>query len=187
VPSGRDQRLVRCLLVGLLVTVAIGPGARDASSTSETSPSMVQAGFLTKFPLFVTWPDGHWQPGRGDLTIGVIGTTPVHGDLVRVASYTSIDGSAIEVRRIDDLSGMTDCEIVYLAPDEVDRLDAVLAALARRPILLVGASPGLAERGAHVNFYIDDGRVRFEINQQACERAGLGLSFRLRNVARIVE
>ena len=52
---------------------------------------------------------------------------------------------------------------------------------------MVGESDGLARRGVAINFYIADGRIRFEVNRRAAEQARLKLSSRLLRLARLVE
>ena len=147
----------------------------------------MQAGFITKFPLFVYWPDDAWVPGDGPLVIGVIGESPVLADLQQLARYTEIDGSALEIRQLAGPGDAGGCQIVFIAAGEDAHLEAILAVLHGRPVLTVADSPGFGARGVHINFYVESERVRFELNQRACAEAGLGLSFRLRNVARLLE
>ena len=61
-----------------------------------------------------------------------------------------------------------------------------VAALGRRPVLVVGESPGALGRGAMINFVHEDRRVRFEVDLDTLERSGLGVSSRLLTVARTV-
>ncbi len=173
-------------LVLVLLTGALAP-AFAAAAGGDASPSLVQAGFITKFPLFVYWPDGAWEPGPGPFVIGVIGDSPVLADLQQLARYTEIEGSSLEIRQLAGPEETGGCHIVFIGAGEDAHLEAILAALHGRPVLTVADSPGFAARGVHINFYVESERVRFELNQQACEDAGLGLSFRLRNVARLVE
>ena len=161
--------------------------AEGGAAGADASPSLVQAGFITKFPLFVYWPQEAWVPGEGPLAIGVIGDSPVLADLQQLARYTEIDGSALEIRHLEEPGDAAGCQIIFIAAGEDRRLEAILEAVRGQPVLTVADSPGFAGRGVHINFYVENERIRFELNQQACEEAGLGLSFRLRNVARLVE
>jgi hypothetical protein len=53
-------------------------------------------------------------------------------------------------------------------------------------VLTVGDSDGYAARGVIANFYLEENRVRFEINREAAVRARLGISSQLLKLARIV-
>lgn len=176
--------LALALLLGSVAPVA---AAGDTAAGADASPSLVEAGFITKFPLFVYWPEEAWVPGNGPLAIGVIGESPVLADLQQLARYTEIDGSALEIRHLTEPQDAAGCQIVFIAAGEDALLEVILEALRGQPVLTVADSPGFAARGVHINFYVENEHVRFELNQRACEEAGLGLSFRLRNVARLVE
>jgi hypothetical protein len=82
---------------------------------------------------------------------------------------------------------MAACQGVFLASSEMGRFKAVLDSLAGRSVLTVGESKGFAARGGIVNFVLEDGRVRFEINHTAAIRANLKISSELLQVATIVE
>ena len=89
-------------------------------------------------------------------------------------------------RRSNRLEKLADCQIVYVASSELERFDEILASLAGRPVLLVTDAPGAAQRGSQINFIKEDGRVRFEINLAAAERAHLKFSAKLLQVGRMV-
>ena len=186
----RRRNLLRAGLLSFVLAALALPAtaAQTAADTTATAPSaLVEAGFITKFPLFVTWPAPVWQPAAGPLVIGVIGDTPILDQLLALVPYAVAEGSAIEVRRLANLEEMLDCQIVFIAASEAGRLDLILDKLRDRPVLTVADSDGFARRGVHISFFVENQRVRFELNQRACEDAGLNLDFRLRTVARLVE
>jgi hypothetical protein len=51
------------------------------------------------------------------------------------------------------------------------------------PLLTVGESPDFLRDGGIINFVMQDGKVRFEINQEAASRAQLRISSRLLRLA----
>ena len=54
-------------------------------------------------------------------------------------------------------------------------------------ILTVGETQGFAADGGVINFKLDDGRVRFEINVDAAEHEQLHISSKLLSLAQIVK
>ena len=76
--------------------------------------------------------------------------------------------------------------VVFVSESERGRLPALLKDLERAQVLTVGDSEGYGVAGVMVNLYVDDRRVRFEVNQQAVTRAGLKLSAQMLGVARLV-
>jgi len=64
--------------------------------------------------------------------------------------------------------------------------DALLEQARLAHTLVVSASPGFAEAGSHINLYEEDGYLRFEINVDATQQAGLTVSSHLLKIARVV-
>lgn len=62
---------------------------------------------------------------------------------------------------------------------------AIQQAVQNRPVLTIGDTTGLLERGALINFYSDGERLRFEVHLNAAEAAGLKFSSRLLKLATV--
>ena len=60
----------------------------------------------------------------------------------------------------------------------------ILRGLSGVSVLTVGDRAGFARKGGIINFVLDNGRVRFEINVKAAERAHLKISARFLTVAK---
>jgi hypothetical protein len=75
---------------------------------------------------------------------------------------------------------------LFIAASETPHLRAILLGLKGSSVLTVGDAPGFAILGGVINFVLDDGRVRFEINLKAAEQAHLKISARLLTVAKVV-
>jgi hypothetical protein len=53
-----------------------------------------------------------------------------------------------------------------------------------QPVLTVGESPDFVRQGGIINFILEEGKVRFEIDPANAERARLRISSRLLRLAR---
>jgi hypothetical protein len=78
------------------------------------------------------------------------------------------------------------CQIIFVASSEKRQVREILRGLRGACVLTVGDTAGFAGMGGIINFVLDDGRVRFEINVKAAERARLKVSARLLTVAKLV-
>jgi hypothetical protein len=79
------------------------------------------------------------------------------------------------------------CHILFIAASTDAKVkNEALAKLQNTGVLLVGEEDGLAQRGAVVNFFIENNKVRFEINVQTAEQQQLKVSSKLLSLARIV-
>lgn len=76
------------------------------------------------------------------------------------------------------------CQVVFMG----DWDPQIVATLERRqaPVLLFSQKPDGAREGAHINFFRQDNKVRFEINTDALSRSRVKLSSQVLSIATIV-
>jgi hypothetical protein len=142
----------------------------------------VKAAFLLNFTRFIEWPANSFSSASAPFTICVFGKDPFGRVLEEAMEGESVNGRRLEVRRLSEIPQSHGCQMVYFSALEKD----VLESASGRGVLLVGEGEGFVRAGGAIGFVIDHRRVRFDINQTAAENAGLKLSSKLLNVARIV-
>lgn len=170
------------LLAALVLLLLVSPATAQAATSLEYD---VKAAFLYNFTKFVEWPASAFEE-RGSLRLCVFGDDPFGKSLQSVVEGEQVQGRPITLLRIDSLGDPRLCHILFLGRTETERLPAVLAAVRGAPVLTVGEAPGLLEKGVGVNFFLEEGKVRFEINQAAVEGAGLKMSSKLLRLAKRV-
>ena len=144
----------------------------------------LKAEFIERFSRFVKWPEGVEPVDGRPLVIGVVGDDPFGTSLDEVARKWTEQGRPIVVQAVTrDVEG---CHLLFITASEEARLSEILATTADRPILTIGDAKGFGERGVLINFFLDHGKVRFEVNHAAVRRSGLELSSKLLKLARDV-
>jgi hypothetical protein len=165
----------RVLAVALLVAASASLRAQSVSLEYQ-----VKAAFLYNFVKFVEWPASALA---GPLTICVAGRNPLGTFLDDTVRGETAGGRPIATRVI--LEPERGCHVVFV-PDGAAS-SAYLRASRNSPTLTVGESPSFIDTGGIISFFVDAGKVRFEINPQAAERVQLRISSRLLQLARIRE
>ena len=66
------------------------------------------------------------------------------------------------------------------------QLTEILDTIKDMNVLTVSDERGFAQQGVGINFYTEEDKVRFEINQDAVNRSGLRISSKLLSLAKIV-
>ena len=161
-----------------LLACARGVAAEQRTATDEDN---IKAAFLYNFTKFIVWPA---QPGGEPFRICTV-AEPAFGVAVdRIIADESIDGRSIVRHSPAAPDGARGCQILFLGRLENDRAEKWIAAVRGTPVLVVGESPAVWERGAHINFVVDDNRVRFDVNTNATTESGLSVSSKLLRVAR---
>ena len=146
----------------------------------------VKAAFLYKFAGYVDWPAPVFRGAGEPLIIGVIGDDALADELERLVQGRRSAGRPVQVRRIEHPDDPGSVHLLFLGRSHAQRIDEVVEAIRQRPVLLISEAPGALRQGSMINFVIEDGRVRFEVDLDATQRNGLGLSSRLLTVARTV-
>jgi hypothetical protein len=144
----------------------------------------VKAAFLFNFAKFVEWPADAVHGADAPLQICLLGQDPFGHEFEEVIGDKSVNGHRIEVIHPSGVPQARGCQIIFVASSEKGQVLEILRGLRGASVLTVGDIPGFAEMGGIINFVLDDGRVRFEINMKAAERAHLKLSARLLTVAK---
>lgn len=166
--------------LGLLLVV----GAARAQEARDLEYE-VKAAFLLKFAMFVQWPTNALAADlQVPLVVGILGEDPFGGRFDQVIKTEKVNGRPIEVRRARRAAELLDCQVVFICASEAPRFAEVIAAFQPRPILTVADEAGFAAQGGMIGFFKEAGKVRFEINPSAIERAGLKASSKLLQVGR---
>jgi hypothetical protein len=171
----------RAYAVALAVCLAAAPsGAEQPSATAEDD---IKATFLFNFTKFVEWPA---TDRTGPFRICTV-AEPAFGTAVdRTITGESAGGRPIEHVTPPTPEAARTCQILFVGRLHADRLERWMAAVRGAPMLVVGESRAAWDRGAHINFVVDENRVKFDVNPDAASRSGLTVSSKLLRVARTV-
>ncbi|MGE3175793.1 MAG: YfiR family protein [Rhodospirillaceae bacterium] len=178
------KRIARAALAG--TACACLPPWFAPAVASEASPLevAVKATYLYKFAPFVSWPPGARRNARSGLCI--VGDAPFGETLERAVAGQSIEGRPIAVRRYAQADPAAPCMVMYLAGSPAEPVERSLEAMRGAPVLTVtDAARGQSGRGI-IHFVLDEGKVRFEIDNRAATASGLTISSRLLGLAREV-
>lgn len=174
--------------VALIITLLPGPFSIHSHADELPREYVLKAGFIYNFTKFIKWPERVDDSMRAKgVTLCVAGKDPFGGVLDRLSESLEEKGKRLTIRRLPTLDGVQSCQILFIGPLAESRFEQLLQAVKLKPILLIGETPGYAQKGIMVNFYIDANKVKFEINKKALDRHGFRASSELLKLARIIE
>jgi len=179
--NDRDVRFRKTCTIALgLVLIA---GAR-AQTTDEY---MVKAAFLYNFAKFVEWPPHSFKSASDPIVIGVLGKNSFGDALTSVISGKTFEGRPFRVREVADAPQAAGCQILFISSSERKQLETLLRQIGNPGVLTVGETDNFTSDGGIVNFKIENGSVRLQINVAAARRQQLHISAKLLSLAEIVE
>ncbi|SDW52894.1 YfiR family protein [Thiocapsa roseopersicina] len=176
------------LLIALLpcwLSVAAAQDQRDDNLLTE-----LKVAYIYNLTRFIEWPA---VPAERPFVIGVIGD-PVMARHLRALEQEAkrVEDRPIEIRAYPSPEAIGPSEILFVGTEAQEQLAAILRRTAGQPTLLVGDTPGDAERGLAIEIYRKPDifrkteRLRLRINAAALKDRGLAASARLYDVAEVV-
>jgi hypothetical protein len=172
-------------VLGFLVFLIGIPGV-----WAEVSEYTVKAAFIYNFAKFVTWPAKSLGKAGSPMVIGVLGDDPFGSALDDAVAGKSVDGHPLTVKRFDGFSdanagALRKCQILFISYSEKDKVGDVLTALKGASVLTVSEIEKFPLKGGDVLFDMEGSKVTLEINPEAAKKAGLEISSKLLQVAKI--
>jgi uncharacterized protein DUF4154 len=171
-----------CAVAVLLSTGSIPPQPQSAPSVEY----QVKAAFLFNFAKFIEWPSDAFPDAKTPITLCVFRYDPFGSALDEVIRGKTINNRELAARRIDELSQLKGCQLVFVSGREDRLLSETLNNVKGASVLVVGEGAEFAERGGGVEFFLEENKLRFAINVDAVQRARLQVSSKLLALARIV-
>jgi hypothetical protein len=150
-------------------------------SRDESLEYRVKAAYLLNFTRYVEWPT--FTAPDTTLSICVLGADPFGRVLDATVAGRTAHGRTLRVRRVQTASEATGCQVVFVNQETWRRNPQGVKALSGAGSLTVGESEQFARSGGVIGFVILDGTVRFVINDDARDRAGLRISSRMLSLA----
>lgn len=182
-PARPPRARARC--VPLLAVLALALCLAPAAGARSPAEYELKAAFLYKFLKFVEWPPGAFADAGTPIRVCVLGDDPFDGALAETLRGRSAHDRPLELHRTGRASDTEGCHVVFVSASERGRLDSVLEALGGHA-LTVGDTRDYGRRGVMINLRLEDQRIRFEVNMDSAERAGLRISSQLLRLAQVV-
>lgn len=163
------------LLAGAFILGSMSANA-IAAGPSEYD---VKAAFLYNFPKFIE------LPGDTTVTLCIIGDDPFE-DAINALEGSMTAGKRLVVKRVSSVEAIPACQILFISSSEHNQLEPIMKYSRTKQMLTVGDTPGYVQQGVVINFYMENNKVKIEINVDAAEQRKLKISSRLLSLARIV-
>lgn len=176
-------RALRRLIVG---AVALASLTTDGIAQTTSTEAEVKAAFVYNFLKFVDWPlDALPKPDQ-PFSIAIVGEGAVADAAESLLKGKRISVYPLVVVRVKAGEPLSDVQAVFVTGADPEKALRTLATKSNASILTIGDDAEFATRGGVIGLYVEDRRVRFEVNTDAADATGLRVSSRLLALARLV-
>jgi len=155
--------------VGLMASALLGGVVCSADQPMPEYRAKVA--LLEKLTRFVNWPEGALSP-QHPFRLAIIGRTPFGDELENYFASHPLKNRPVSIQYFTTPSEIRDCDLLFVCASEQGRLGILLATVRSRPFLIVGDTPGFAQRGLMINIVGENGRMIFEVNLGAVRESG---------------
>lgn len=177
----RRRAIAAAAIVGL--AWAMLPACVEAGQSGwRADEYQMKAAFLYNFAKFVQWPvsDDNAQP----LTMCVFGDDLFGIALRKTVRDKKVDGRGLVVRMFRVEEESRGCHILFISAAEARHTSELLAGASGGAVLTVGETTPFLREGGLVRFYAEGNRLRFQINAEGAQQAGLKISSQLLGIAK---
>jgi hypothetical protein len=165
--------------------IAVLTAALPCRADAPTREYQVKAAFIYNFTAFVQWPDSAFASKDSPFVVATIGTDPFDGALEQAMRGKSVAGRSVVVQHFASIDSMSPCELLFVPASQDSSLNDLFAKLNGLPVLTVGESDSFSPAGGAIRFFVEEKKMRFEIDPDSTNGAGLKVSAKLMKLARI--
>lgn len=147
---------------------------------AQAQTEKFKALYIYNFTKLIKFPE---SAGKPDFVIGVMGETPVNGELTSIASTRKIDNRNMVIKKVSKPEDCNDCQIVFISEFKSGNIKALSDYFEGKPVLLISESVQGLEKGAAINFLLVDQKLKFELNRSRFDKNSLKVSSQLYELA----
>ena len=156
------MKMMKTILIGIILM-----GHALASSAQEAK---FKALFIGKFAEYISWPDG-----SKNVTIGVVGSTPVYDELVKYAGSKS----TLNVIQLKSTGEVSKCKIVFIPETSNASIGGYKDAIGNSSILLVADEESVVGIGSDISFYLEGNKLRFVVSEANIKKKNMSADSKL--------
>lgn len=170
------------LSVALVVPLFFFTGfTRAQQGVSEVE---VKAVFIYNFLMFVEWPESAFENPTDPFVVGIAGENVFGNALLEVVRGEAYKGRRIVIKQIADIHDAGNCHILYIDPTDHDYTE-IIKATQGKPVLTVGGPNDFMASGGMIRFFLEQNKVKIEVNPNEIREQELKISSKLLRLARI--
>jgi hypothetical protein len=162
---------------GVAVLTAILCCTPVARAQDVTEPSL-KAAFIYNFAKFTEWPSDVLS-GTAPFSACVLGDEPIGNALERSVKGRLLSGHGISVSHVTHDGPLRSCHLLYISGVTAAQAAAILAAVRGAPVLTISDLDDVARLGGIAHMFVENGKMRFDLNLELARRSRLQLSSKL--------
>jgi hypothetical protein len=181
------EKMKRILIVLLLLGGVAVCSLAETDVEKDPPEYRIKGVFLNRFADFIDWPlHSDTNNKSTPFVIGIIGENPFGNWLNILYNKKKIREKKVEIWFISNPKDILGCNLLFISETEKKNLNEIVSIADKNQTLTVGDTAGFAKKGVHINFYVEQGNMKFEVNETAIRESGFRVSYHMLKLARII-
>jgi hypothetical protein len=140
--------------------------------------SSLKAAFIYNFVKFTEWPEDV-LPSTAILSACVLGDSPIRDALERIVKGRLLSGREISVSQVQLDGKLRSCHLLYASGVTPAQVAAIVTAVRGAPVLTISDVDDFVRQGGIAQMFVENGKMRFDLNLEVARRSRLDLSSKL--------
>ena len=170
--------VLRRIILFILSAVILFEGSSFSrqKAQSDAQEYILKAAFLYRFTDYV---EGN-NNSEETFNIVVLGDSRITVPLKSLASDKKINNKRIVVKQYDDINELAGaCQMLFISKNYTPSLESAVSKINDKPVLIITEQAGGCSKGAHINFFTSENKLKFEVNLRSARRSNLKISSQL--------
>jgi hypothetical protein len=148
----------------------------------DVTESSLKAAFIFSFAKFTEWPHGA-LPAATTFAACVLGDRAIHDALERTVKGRQLSGHDISVPQMEIDGSLRSCHLLYLSGITSKQVSLIVTAVKDAPVMTISDLENFAELGGIAQMFVENGKMRFDVNLGVARHSRLQLSSKLLGLA----
>ncbi len=162
------------------IIILILLGSHKGLSQTTGKAENIMAAYIFNFTKFMEWPNDTIQD---HFYITILGESEMSSPLKQIAGKKTVDGRTIVVSEIASIDENNYSHILFITGQNHDSIHTIIKKIMKCKTLTVSNTDGYGEIGVAVNFISSGKRIKFEINKNSLDSAGISTTSQLLGLA----
>ncbi len=150
---------------------------------NSASLESIKVAYIYNIAKFVTWQD---KKDSSYFTICSYKDSPI-SKTIKTLENQKIKDKVILIKNDIKDNLLEECQILFISSNENSKLNKILQTTQEKQILTISDYPKYSTQGVIINFYEEEDRLRFKINQEEAQSHKIEISSQLLGMAKIVK
>jgi len=146
----------------------------------------MKAAYMERITRFIDWPESRTINDSTVFTIGIFGDNNFYSVLKASLNDKTIKSKEVEIIKLVKPIKVELCDICYISGITETDIELLVSEANRKGVLLMTEKKGFGEKGVHLNFYLEDNKLKFEINRSSLEAGNFKASSLLLNSSKVL-